>query len=78
MTAPIDASGYPAMTTTNERNTMSMTTTYDEGFSLGRIHADGRFNLDPRYTMAEHSRRGTLEEFMRGFNDGYEGKEAQP
>ncbi len=50
---------------------MAATTVYDEGYSLGRAHAQPNSNLDPRYTMAEHARQGTLDEFMRGFNEGY-------
>jgi hypothetical protein len=47
---------------------------YDEGYSIGRIHADGSFNIDPRHSMAEHARQGTLDEFMRGFDAGYAGR----
>lgn len=44
---------------------------YDEGHALGRVHARPDTNIDPRLTMAVHAREGTLDEFMRGFNDGY-------
>jgi hypothetical protein len=44
---------------------------YDEGYNLGRAHASPGSNLDPRHTMAEHAKAGTLDEFMRGFDRGY-------
>lgn len=45
---------------------------YDEGYWLGRAHAKPDSNLDPRVTMAHHARMGTLDEFMRGFNVGFD------
>jgi hypothetical protein len=55
-----------------------MTTVYDEGFDLGKAHAQPDSDLDPRWSMAYHAKQGTLAEFMRGFDDGYEGRERQP
>lgn len=51
---------------------------YTEGYHLGRAHAQPDSDLDPRWSMADHAKSGTLAEFRRGFDDGYEGKEAQP
>ena len=44
---------------------------YQDGWNVGYIHAEGRIPIDPRWSMADAAKAGQLDEFMRGFNDGY-------
>lgn len=53
---------------------------YDDGYALGKAHARPNSNLDPRNSMAYVVREGgsaALDEFMRGFDAGYEAGEAE-
>jgi hypothetical protein len=45
---------------------------YDEGYYLGRAHAQPGTDLDPRWSFADHAKAGTFDEFKRGFDAGYE------
>lgn len=50
-------------------------TPYQEGYHLGKAHARPDSRLDPRHDMAHHARKGSLDEFMKGFDDGYEAEQ---
>lgn len=54
-----------------------MTTPYEEGEQLGRAHAHPDSDLDPRWSMADHAKAGTLTEFKAGFDAGYEAARAE-
>lgn len=54
-------------------------TWYEDGYNLGKVHATGKYDLDPRWSFAEAAKSGkeAFADFKRGFEDGYKGKERE-
>jgi hypothetical protein len=53
------------------------TAAYEDGHQLGRLRRDDD-TLDARWAFADATKTGTFDWFKRGFEDGFDGKEAQP
>ena len=49
---------------------------YSEGYALGKLRKDVEF--DPRWDFADAAKQAKpyFDEFKRGFEDGFDGKEA--
>lgn len=50
---------------------------YNEGYDLGAFRRDNS-DYDPRHVFADAAKAGVFAEFKRGFEDGFDGKEAAP
>ena len=50
---------------------------YGEGYTMGQYRRE-HDDYDPRYDFADAAKAGTFAEFKRGFEDGFDGKDAAP
>lgn len=50
---------------------------YDQGFTMGQYRRE-HDNYDSRMDFAQAAKEGTFKEFKRGFEDGFDGKDASP
>jgi hypothetical protein len=63
---------------------MGRMTAYDEGYTMGQYRRDvpcdicGEAHYDPRWDFADAAKQGVFDEFKRGFEDGFDGKEPTP
>lgn len=51
--------------------------TYQDGYQIGE-HKRGHDDYDARFDFADATIAGTFDEFKRGFDDGFHGREATP
>lgn len=52
-------------------------TPYELGYDLG-TYRKAHDDYDPRWDFADAAKAGTFAEFKRGFEDGFDGKDATP
>ena len=50
---------------------------YSNGYACGQYRRDVE-GYDPRWDFADAAKAGTFDEFKRGFEDGFDGKEETP
>lgn len=53
------------------------TTPYDQGYEVGVWRKD-HDDYDVRWDFADAAKAGIFDEFKRGFNDAFDGRERQP